>query len=121
MLPRFSAILRGLNYNVSCFLRTLPQWIGRELMLVPGEVSVMDVREQCIAGLVRTRLAEDKRTGSQAIDVIVVSGNIYLLGQVDSEDQRQAAKMIVEGLIGVGDIVDNIVVRTHRQFAVSSL
>lgn len=74
----------------------------------------MDVREQMLAGMVRTRLAEDKRTGGQPIDVLVTDGDIYLLGQVDTDDQRIAAEMIVKGLVGVRRIVDNVVIRCPR-------
>ena len=74
----------------------------------------MDVREQVMACLVRTRLCEDRRTGGQPIDVLVANGDVYLLGQVDSDDQRQAAEKIVEGLVGVRQIVDEVVVRSHK-------
>ena len=74
----------------------------------------MDVREQMMAGLIRMRLCEDRRTGGQTIDVLVVNGDVYLLGQVDSDDQREAAEKIVEGLFGVRQIVDEVVVRGHK-------
>jgi osmotically-inducible protein OsmY len=74
----------------------------------------MDVREQVIAGLIRTRLSEDRRTGGQPIDVLVTNDEVYLLGHVDSDDQRKAAEKIVEGLVGVHGIVDEVVVRTHK-------
>ena len=74
----------------------------------------MDVRELVMAGLIRTRLCEDRRTGGQPIDVLVANGDVYLLGQVDTEDQRIAAETIVQGLVGVRQIVDKVVVRVHR-------
>jgi osmotically-inducible protein OsmY len=74
----------------------------------------MDVREQVMAGIIRTRLTEDKRTGGQPIDVLVSNGDIYLLGKVDSDDQRVAAETIVKGMVGVRQIVDYIVVRSPR-------
>lgn len=74
----------------------------------------MDVREQVICGLIRTRLAEDRRTGGQPIDVLVANGDVYLLGQVDTEDQRLAAELIIRGLVGVRQVVDRVVVRAHR-------
>ncbi|MDO8586765.1 MAG: BON domain-containing protein [Armatimonadota bacterium] len=77
----------------------------------------MDIREQVMAGLIRTRLCEDRRTGGQPIDVLVANGDVYLLGQVDSEDQRMAAETIVRGLVGVRQIVDKVVVRVHRASA----
>jgi osmotically-inducible protein OsmY len=74
----------------------------------------MDVREQVMAGLIRSRLGEDRRTGGQPIDVLVANGDVFLVGQVDTDDQRKAAKTIVMGLIGVRQIVDQVVVRCHR-------
>ncbi|MDO8682096.1 MAG: BON domain-containing protein [Armatimonadota bacterium] len=74
----------------------------------------MDVREHVMAGLIRTRLAEDRRTGGQPIDVLVANGDIYLLGQVDFDNQRQAAETIIKGLVGVRHIIDRIIVRTHK-------
>ena len=74
----------------------------------------MEVRELVMAGIIRSRLTEDRRTGGQAIDVLVTNGDIYLMGRVDSDDQREAAEMIVRGLVGVRGIVDNIVVRGPR-------
>ena len=74
----------------------------------------MDVREQVMAGLIRTRLAQDRRTGGQSIDVLVADGDIYLLGQVDSDDQRTAAETIVEGLVGVRQVVSSIEIRSPR-------
>ena len=74
----------------------------------------MDIREQVIAGLIRTRLAQDRRTGGQPIDVLVSNGDVYLVGQVDSEDQRSAAEVIVEGCLGVRQIVDHVAVRVPR-------
>ena len=75
---------------------------------------VMDVREHVMAGIVRTRLGEDRRTGGQPIDVLVADGDIYLLGHVDSDDQRQAANLIVTGIVGVRQIVDHLVVRIRK-------
>jgi osmotically-inducible protein OsmY len=74
----------------------------------------MDIREQMMAGLIRMRLCEDRRTGGQPIDVMVANGDVYLLGRVDSDDQRKAAETIVKGLVGVRQVVDEVVVRGHK-------
>ena len=74
----------------------------------------MDVREQVMAGLIRTRLGEDRRTCGQPIDVLVADGDVYLLGHCDNDDQREAAETIIEGLVGVRQIVDNIQIRGPR-------
>jgi osmotically-inducible protein OsmY len=74
----------------------------------------MDVREQMMAGLILSRLSEDRRTGGQPIDILVANGDVYLLGRVDSDDQRRAAEAIVKGLVGVRQVVDEVIVRGHK-------
>jgi osmotically-inducible protein OsmY len=71
----------------------------------------MSLKEQVLAGIIRCRLAEDKRTGGQSIDVYVSGGDIILLGTVDSDEQKETAGTIVRGLVGVREVVDRIVVR----------
>lgn len=73
----------------------------------------MNLKEQVLAGIIRSRLTEDKRTSGQSIDVYVVDGDIYLLGSVDDETQRQTARTIVRGIVGVREVVDRITVRQH--------
>jgi len=74
---------------------------------------MMSLREEVMAGIIRCRLAEDKRTGGQPIDVYVSDGDIFLLGTVDDESQRETAEMIVRGLVGVREVIDRINVRRH--------
>lgn len=74
----------------------------------------MDVRELMMAGLIRSRLSEDRRTGGQPIDILVANGDVYLLGRVDSDEQRKAAEAIVKGLVGVRQVVDEVIVRGHK-------
>lgn len=71
----------------------------------------MNLREQVLAGIIRSRLSEDKRTSGQPIDVYVADGDIFLLGTVDEDIQRQTAEVIVRGIVGVRDVVDRIRVR----------
>lgn len=71
----------------------------------------MKLKEQVLAGIIRSRLSEDKRTSGQSIDVYVADGDIFLLGTVDDETQRQTAEVIVRGIVGVREVVDRIRVR----------
>jgi osmotically-inducible protein OsmY len=73
----------------------------------------MKLKEQVLAGMIRSRLSEDKRTSGQSIDVYVADGDIFLLGTVDDEMQRETAEVIVRGIVGVREVVDRIRVRQH--------
>lgn len=74
----------------------------------------MNLKEYAIALIIRTRLAEDKRTSGQTIDVYVADDEIILVGTVDSEMQRITAEEIIRGLPGVRHIIDNIRIRHVR-------
>jgi osmotically-inducible protein OsmY len=71
----------------------------------------VNLREQAIAIIIRSKLAEDTRTGGQTIDVYVADGDIQLVGIVDSESQRVTAEELVKGLPGVREVVDNLRIR----------
>lgn len=71
----------------------------------------LTVKEQVLALLVRSRLADDMRTYGQMIDVYVADSDIYLVGTVDEETQRKVAEELVRGLPGVRRVVDNIRIR----------
>lgn len=71
----------------------------------------MNLREQVLASMARGRLSEDMRTGGQLIDVYVADRDIFLLGIVDDEEQKQTAEVIVRGIVGIRGVVDRIKVR----------
>jgi osmotically-inducible protein OsmY len=71
----------------------------------------MDVREQAISLMIRSKLAEDTRTYGQMIDVYVTNGDIYLVGTCDSDIQRTIAAELVRGMPGVRQVIDNIIIR----------
>jgi osmotically-inducible protein OsmY len=95
--PRDSAFVWSRN------LQSAPPRGGLEVAL----------RDEVLAGIIRCRLAEDKRTSGQPIDVYVSDGDIFLLGTVDEEAQRDTAELIVSGLIGVREVIDRIQVRAR--------
>lgn len=61
--------------------------------------------------IIRERLQQDRRTAGATVDVNCCEGCISLVGRVDTEEQKQAAVFVVEGLTGVRMIHDHIVVR----------
>lgn len=69
------------------------------------------VRDEAIVQLIRSRLDADRRTGGQTIDVTIVDDEIVLVGECDSEEQRQIAVQIVSGMYGVRTVVNRIRVR----------
>jgi len=75
---------------------------------------MVSLREEAMALSIRSKLAEDTRTYGQTIDVYVANGDIYLVGTVDSEDQRLVANELVRGLPGVQRVVDNVQIRHPR-------
>ena len=64
-----------------------------------------------LSQLIRARLQQDIRTAGATVDVSCTDGTICLIGQVDTEEQKDTALFLVEGLIGVKAVMDQIVVR----------
>lgn len=77
----------------------------------------MNLREQALSLMIRSKLAEDSRTSGQTIDVYVTDGDIQLIGTVDCETQRILAAELVRGLPGVQQVIDNIRVRRTSEAA----
>ena len=67
--------------------------------------------DEALGQLIRKRLQEDKRTAGATLDVSCCDGCICLLGHVDTEEQKDAAVFLVEGLTGVRSVIDQIIVR----------
>ncbi len=77
--------------------------------------TVRSVREEAIAQLVMSRLAEDTRTNGQMIGVLVENGDVLLVGTCDTAEQKAAALTIALGVCGVRRVIDNVRVRPLRQ------
>ncbi len=73
------------------------------------------LRDQAIAQLVASRLRDDQSTCDQTIDVIVVGGQILLVGCCDTLKQKVDAQRIALGTCGVSSVIDNIRVRRVPQ------
>jgi osmotically-inducible protein OsmY len=93
-------------------IRLLPgsEWLsdrqlGRERSKMP---MIFDV---AMSQLIRERLQKDRRTSGLTVDVSCSDGSISLIGSVDTEEQRDTAVFLVEGLAGVRSVLDHIIVR----------
>ena len=61
----------------------------------------MTIQDEALAGRVRNALAQDKRLGGQAIAVRVAAGEVSLKAIVDTDEQRDLARLVVRGIPGV--------------------
>jgi osmotically-inducible protein OsmY len=62
------------------------------------------VREAVIASAIVGRLTADKRVGDQPVLAIVVGNDAYLVGRVQTLEQRDVVEFIVRGTPGVGRV-----------------
>ena len=69
----------------------------------------MGVREAALEVAVRSRLNEDMRVGDLPISPYVVGGIVYLIGRVETLEQRDIAEFLTRGTPGVQKVsVDEI-------------
>jgi len=72
----------------------------------------VSIQDEALAESVRTALAADKRLSALPIVVRAASGEIHLKGRVETEEQRELATIVVCGIPGVRNLVnDELVVR----------
>ena len=64
-----------------------------------------------LSQLVRERLQRDARTAGMTVDVNCSDGDICLIGNVDTEEQKDTALFLVQGLTGVKSVMDQIIIR----------
>lgn len=64
----------------------------------------MSIQDEALAGRVRNAIAQDKRIGGQAIAVRTSQGEVSLKGIVDTEEQKELARMVTHGIPGVRDV-----------------
>lgn len=76
----------------------------------------MNIQDEAIAGKVRYAILQDKRISGQAIAVRVTEGEVFLKGIVDSEEQRDLALMVTQGIPGIRQVnIDELRVREAQQ------
>ncbi len=71
----------------------------------------ISIKEAALAQWILDKLAENKLTSGQTIEVDVNNGEVLLTGWVDNDEQKYIAKQIATGTFGCRIIVDNIRVR----------
>lgn len=72
----------------------------------------MSIQDEALQGRVRSALSHDKRLSGQAIMVRAADGEVHLKGRVDTEEQKQLAIMVINGVPGVrGLVTDELEVR----------
>jgi osmotically-inducible protein OsmY len=62
------------------------------------------VREAAISSAIIGRLIADKRVGDQPVSPLVVGNDVYLVGRVQTLEQRDMVEFIVRGTPGVGRV-----------------
>jgi len=80
------------------------------------EVFSVSIRDEALAASVRNALAQDKRLGGQAIMVRASDGDVFLKGRVDTEEQRELAMVVAQGVPGVRHVrVDELAVKGEQE------
>ena len=61
----------------------------------------ISVREAALTSAIRSRLVHDKRVGDQPVSVYILENDVYLVGRVETLEQRDIVDYIVRGTPGV--------------------
>jgi osmotically-inducible protein OsmY len=79
----------------------------------------MGVREEALSSSIRGRLIDDSRVGDLPISTYIVDGDVYLIGRVNTLEQKDIAEFIVRGIPGVRHVnTDELEVRSlYRRMA----
>ena len=65
----------------------------------------MAIADEALAGRVRDTLAQDRRIAGLAIMVRAASGDIFMKGRVDTEEQKELIHLVCQGVPGVRRVV----------------
>lgn len=65
----------------------------------------MGVREAALEVAIRSRLSEDTRVGDLPISPYVIDGIVYLIGRVNTLEQRDIAEFLARGTPGVRKVL----------------
>jgi CBS domain-containing protein len=71
--------------------------------------AVVPPDDQALRETILRTLAAEEWAGSPILNVQVVNGQVELWGAVDSEDQRRAIRVAVEGIPGVRSVTEHLV------------
>jgi len=64
----------------------------------------MSVREAALISAIRSRLANDKRVGDLPVAPYIVGNDVYLVGRVETLEQRDIVEFIVRGTPGISRV-----------------
>ena len=61
----------------------------------------LNVRDAALTSHIRSRLVHDKRVGDQPVSVYITDSDVYLVGRVETLEQRDIVEYIIRGTPGV--------------------
>jgi len=61
----------------------------------------LSVREAAMTSAIRSRLVHDKRVGDQPVSAYITDSDVYLVGRVETLEQRDIVEYVVRGTPGV--------------------
>jgi len=67
----------------------------------------VSIQDEALSGIVTNALSQDKRLSGLPIVARAANGEIHLKGKVDTEEQRELAKMVAHGVPGVRNVIDD--------------
>ncbi|MHB1001263.1 MAG: BON domain-containing protein [Armatimonadota bacterium] len=77
----------------------------------------MGVHEAALSSSIRRRLVNDKRVGDLPVNPYVIGNDVYLIGRVDTLEQRDIVEFIARGTPGVQRVnTDELEVREITEF-----
>ncbi|SCB51322.1 CBS domain-containing protein [Rhizobium lusitanum] len=79
-------------------------------LIIDAPVQNVAIGDDALRLAIRTRLVTDLGIGSDRVDVTVKDGQVEVRGNLDSDIQRQAIRILVENIRGVGGYVDRTIV-----------
>jgi predicted transcriptional regulator len=78
-------------------------------LIIDAPVQNVAIGDDAVRLAIRTRLVTDLGIGSDRVDVTVKDGQVEVRGNLDSDIQRQAIRILVENIRGVGGYVDRTI------------
>ena len=65
---------------------------------------LLSIQDEALAGMVQNAISQDKRICGQAIQVRAARGEVFLKGIVDEDEQREHARVVAHGILGVHSV-----------------
>ena len=71
----------------------------------------MSFRNDALVTIIRDRLMRDSRIAALSIDISCSDGYVSIVGVVDSPEQRELIINLISGMIGVRNVMDQLIVK----------